>query len=85
MHQHGRRHRSPEEYEGRRQVYYESKDKVASWNSQDGASHECVSLHCCACCRHSMTAGVAELAARCALRCPALCWRVAQHVGLCWE
>ncbi|EIE25566.1 cysteine proteinase [Coccomyxa subellipsoidea C-169] len=34
---HGRRHRSAEEYEGRRQVYQENKAKVAQWNDRSDA------------------------------------------------
>ena len=37
---HGRRHRTAEEYEGRRQVYQENKVKVQEWNARSDA-HEC--------------------------------------------
>ena len=60
MLRHGRRHRSAGEYQGRRQVYYENKERVAAWNSAGAASHECAphdaadtsacwrtSMHCC--------------------------------------
>ncbi len=40
---HGRRHRSAEEYEGRRQVYQENKAKVAQWNDRSDA-HKCAHL-----------------------------------------
>jgi hypothetical protein len=36
---HGRRHRSKEEYEGRRQIYLENKHKIQEWNSR-GSAHE---------------------------------------------
>lgn len=37
---HGRRHRSAEEYEGRRQVYQDNKLKVQEWNAGSKA-HQC--------------------------------------------
>ena len=38
---HGRRHGSAEEYEGRRQVFYENRVRINAWNAA-GNSHECV-------------------------------------------
>ena len=37
---HGRRHRSPEEYQVRLQVYRDNQQRVQQLNARDGASHQ---------------------------------------------
>lgn len=55
---HGRRHRSAEEYEGRRQVFQENKLKVLEWNGRSDAHKYALpsstSSHGCIASRHSV-------------------------------